>query len=101
MLRGRWWPRSVRVAVFAKSGAYVVTGGDDHAVKVWDVRSLRAPTAIARQRNNINRCASQSRHTHTHTHAHTGTHTHTQRHTYIHMYVYTGTHRHSGTHTYV
>ena len=47
--------RSVRSAVFTKVGTYIVSSAEDDTVKVWDLKYMKAPTTIIRQRMGVNR----------------------------------------------
>ena len=47
----------MRSAVFTKVGTYVVSSAEDDTVKVWDLKYMKAPTTIIRQRIGVNRYA--------------------------------------------
>ena len=45
----------MRSAVFTKVGTYIVSSAEDDTVKVWDLKYMKAPTTIIRQRMGVNR----------------------------------------------
>ena len=41
--------------MFTKVGTYIVSSAEDDTVKVWDLKYMKAPTTIIRQRMGVNR----------------------------------------------